>query len=81
LSDRLLEFSSPYLPEGLEKPASSLASYAHHWEEEIAKASSMSDIWRTATDETKRNALLVHDLIQSLLNRNTNELKVESKRW
>jgi len=80
ISDRLISSATPFLPEGMEKPAASLVSYTHHWQERMAKASSAGDIWQAAADETKKNLRLASNLLESILN-NGNVHVVDTKRW
>jgi len=80
ISDRVVNSAAPFLPEGMEKPVAALASYAHHWQERVSKASSAGDIWRTAADETRQNLLLAKGLIESILN-NKEAHVADNKRW
>lgn len=80
ISDRVLTSATPFLPEGLEKPAASLASYAHHWQERVERASTIGDVLKVATDETKQNLRLVRGLIQSIVN-NGEAHVADNKRW
>jgi len=70
VSDRLLDVATPYLPEGLHKPAAALANYAHHWQDRVKQTNSAKEIWQAGIDETKNNYLLAQQLIVSVLKNN-----------
>jgi hypothetical protein len=80
ISDRVISSASPFLPEGVEKSAASLVTYAHHWQERVQKASSAKDIWHVASDETNNNFQLAKQYLTAIMKHN--DLNVEhEKRW
>jgi len=81
IADRLLSFSTPYLPEGIQKPAAFLASYAYRWQDRVQQASTAGEVWKLAMEETKQNILLITELFQSILNNNGESTEKNSKPW